>query len=153
MYCDNGCLPCGVFLHYSMDPDVTLRNGRGVPPSCALLGRFAICAQFRCFGNRRLMQNVGKETCICCMAGLLILLTQVLLLANCILMCQLTGFQFLDRCASVLYVLKNVIGKYVCEKSVHVWCNVKLYFQQDKLMSNFPKCRICFHVHSKLCNF
>jgi len=41
------CLPVAIFPHYCTDPGVTWRDGRtvGVPPSCALLGRFAICAR------------------------------------------------------------------------------------------------------------
>jgi len=37
------CLSTATCPHYRMDPDVTWGNGRG-PPSCALLGRFAIGA-------------------------------------------------------------------------------------------------------------
>ena len=54
MYCDDGrvcvclcvCLSLAAFLHYCMDPDVTLGNGKRCPPSCALLDEFAIGARF-----------------------------------------------------------------------------------------------------------
>ena len=39
------CLSLAAFPHYCADPDVTWRNGTGVPSSCALLGGFAIGAR------------------------------------------------------------------------------------------------------------
>jgi len=49
MYCGHVrlcvCLSAAVRPHYCMDPDVTWGRGRGCPPSCALLGGFAIGAR------------------------------------------------------------------------------------------------------------
>jgi len=46
MYCGHArlcvCLSTAVRPHYCTDPDVTWGRGRGCPPSCALLGGFAI---------------------------------------------------------------------------------------------------------------
>jgi len=39
------CLSAAVRPHYCTDPDVTSGRGRGCPPSCALLGGFAIGAR------------------------------------------------------------------------------------------------------------
>jgi len=49
MYCGHArlcvCLSAAACPHYYTDPDVTWGNGRGCPPSCALLGGFAIGAR------------------------------------------------------------------------------------------------------------
>ena len=39
------CLSAALRSHYCTDPDVTWERGRGCPPSCALLGGFAIGAR------------------------------------------------------------------------------------------------------------
>ena len=48
MYCGHArlcvCLSAAVCPHCCTDPDVTWGSGRGCPPSCALLGGFAIGA-------------------------------------------------------------------------------------------------------------
>jgi len=43
--CLSVCLSAAVRPHYCTDPDVTWGRGRGCPPSCALLGGFAIVAR------------------------------------------------------------------------------------------------------------
>jgi len=51
MYCGHArlcvcvCLSSAACPHYCTDPDVTWGSGRGCPPSCALLGGFAIGAR------------------------------------------------------------------------------------------------------------
>jgi len=45
MYCGHVRLSAAVHPHHCTDPDVTWGHGRGCPPSCALLGGFAIGAQ------------------------------------------------------------------------------------------------------------
>ena len=51
-----------------MDPDVTLQNGWGVPPSCALLGGFAVGTRVWLLWH--LMQNVSEDACARFVAGL-----------------------------------------------------------------------------------
>jgi len=43
--CVSVFLSLPAFLHYCMDLDVTLANGKGHPPSCAVFGGFAMDAQ------------------------------------------------------------------------------------------------------------
>ena len=43
--CVSVYLSAAACLHYCTDPDVTWENGIGMPPSCALLGGFAIGAR------------------------------------------------------------------------------------------------------------
>ena len=62
MYCGHPspasvCLSAAAFLHYCTDPDVTW-GWQGMPPSCAILGRFAIGAQVAL-----LQQNNANTKC------------------------------------------------------------------------------------------
>ena len=43
--CLSVCPQPNAYIHYCTDPDVTWRSGRGCPPSCSLLGGFAIGAR------------------------------------------------------------------------------------------------------------
>jgi len=53
-----------------MDPDVTLGERYVVPPSCALLSRFAIGAWvWLLWQHMRLMQNVSEDACTQCMSA------------------------------------------------------------------------------------
>ena len=63
--------PFAAFLHYCTDSDVTLGNGRGCPPSCALLGGFAVSEQvLLLWQHTRVMLHVSEDACTCCMVGL-----------------------------------------------------------------------------------
>ena len=63
----------------STDSDVTSDAGRGVPSSCALLGRFAIGAGFRCHDN--IAPNAKCERmlvlALCLVVGAVILYTRL----------------------------------------------------------------------------
>ena len=60
--CLSVCLSLAAFLHYCTDPDVTLGSGKGVPPSCALLGGFAIGARVSLlWQHTRLTRNVSED--------------------------------------------------------------------------------------------
>ena len=45
------CLSCAAFLHYYMDPDVTLRNGRGFPIVVHYWANLQLMHRFCCCGN------------------------------------------------------------------------------------------------------
>ena len=64
------CLSLALFPHILHNPTVTLRNGSGVPPSCAMLGGFAVGARvWLLWQHTHLMRNVSEDACSRCMAG------------------------------------------------------------------------------------
>ena len=66
------CLSLAACLHYCAYPDVTWGNGMGVPPSCALLGGFAISARVSLlWQHTRLIWYVNDDASSHCMVGLL----------------------------------------------------------------------------------
>ena len=45
------CLSLSAYLHYCMDPDVTLGNGRGCPLVVLYWADLQSVYEFRCYGN------------------------------------------------------------------------------------------------------
>ena len=69
MYCGHSCLcvclSLATFLHYCVDPDVTLGNGK-CAPNCALWGGFTVSAEVSLlWQHTRLMQNIRVLCSLC----------------------------------------------------------------------------------------
>ena len=62
------CLSLAVFPHYCTDPDVTWKNGTGVPSNSALLGRFAIGARVSLLQHNA-EREMSASACTRCMPG------------------------------------------------------------------------------------
>ena len=63
-------LSLATFPYYCTDPDVTWGNGKGVSPSCALSGRFAVAAWVSLLWQHSTEREISASACTRSMPGL-----------------------------------------------------------------------------------